>query len=335
MQKLADLNSQISKVTSLNIVLYDSINNYTYNNYWVTDLDPSYFDKKIKKLEKLFDKNINYDDENHIKYLQIIYQDVIEKYKEQFSKDYSKLSTFETKNNSNWGYNLDYPKTEPRYNSLDLQLPNPVDLNGGKEEYIIEGVKGFYNIDDEDEPLNFDELILLLKEKHNVEESDLHLIFAKSHLSYIIWLHQQSIIQVLDKIKNLLEVVEKLKVFSESETKSILKTELEEEKIINEFKLIFKCRKYEIAYIFNFLFKYGYIDGSERFRDSEEYIKKFLDENETYYFSRNKLKKVESMTSEFTRIGKHSENHITKEINFSEKYIENLEKRIEDLKSIK
>jgi hypothetical protein len=322
MQKLSDLYSEIKKIISLNIVAYEGIENYTYNNKWVTDLNPDYFEKQIKKIEKSLDKNINYDDEKHIEFLKMIKSEVINAYKEQSKYDYSKLSTFESENNT-WDYSISSPKKNPRTESLDLPLPNPTNLFTEKREYIIEGVKEFYNI--EKENISFDELNEILLETYGVNNFELGLIYGKAHLSYVIWLHQNNINIIFNKLERIFLLIADLKGFSDAKT---------EENNLNTSKLMFKCRKYEIAYIFKFLFDYGYIDGSERARDSEEYIKKFLDENETYYFSRNTLKKVEDMTKEFTRIGKHSENHITKEIKFSEQYIENLKKRIEYLKTI-
>jgi hypothetical protein len=120
MQKLAKLDDLISKSIALNITINLSVENYRYNNKWVTDIQHNYFSKQLKKIEKLLDKSINYDENNHVKFLKVIYQDVIKTYKELTKFNYEDYSSLDYSKH-NWDAEIVSPKVAPLTDALRVK----------------------------------------------------------------------------------------------------------------------------------------------------------------------------------------------------------------------
>src|SRR5690554_3613779 len=116
MRKLAELNNQITDSIALNITLNESINNYRYNNLWVTDVNKNYFDKQSERIEKLIDENIDFDKKNHIEFLKIIYDEVIETHNLLAKSNHEKYSYFSDQIKT-WEVELNYPDTLPQLQS--------------------------------------------------------------------------------------------------------------------------------------------------------------------------------------------------------------------------
>ncbi|MEM0519665.1 hypothetical protein [Aequorivita flava] len=326
MQKLAELNDLIDKSIALNITYNLSVENYRYNNEWVTDLQPNYFSKQIKKIEKLLDKNINYDENNHVKFLKLIYQDVIEAYKELTKFNYEDYSSLDYSMHK-WDAEIVFPKVAPLKDALILELPNPENQFGDRAEYILEIIKGFFDIDF-DESLNQEKLNELLAKSYNIEESEFNTIYAKAHLSYVITLHHQLIKEIIYKLDSLLSVIQKLEDFSDDN-----KTDLDE--IINNpngIKLEFAMTKKDIAIFFHSLHELKIIKtDTDNIHNSQTKLKAFIDNSNIYYKNNKNLTRVGNIKKQFTDLNNKDING--DEVEFLENLIDKFESRLEEVKA--
>jgi hypothetical protein len=324
MQKLAKLDDLISKSIALNITINLSVENYRYNNKWVTDIQHNYFSKQLKKIEKLLDKSINYDENNHVKFLKVIYQDVIKTYKELTKFNYEDYSSLDYSKH-NWDAEIVSPKVAPLTDALILKLPNPTNQFDDRAEYILEIIKGFFDIGF-DESLKQEELNVLLVKNYNIEESELNSIYAKAHLSYIITLHIQMVKEIAYKLDSLLSVIQKLEDFSDDN-----KTELDE--IINNpngVKLEFAMSKKDIAIFFHSLHELKVIKtDTDNIHNSQTKLKAFINSSNIYYKHNNNLTRVGDIKKQFTALNNREVND--DEIELLENLIEKFESRLEEI----
>lgn len=326
MQKLAELNAEISKSITLNVIFNESIDNFKYNNKWVTDLPPKHFAKRIKKIEKLLDKNIDFDNKNHVKFIKVLYQDVIKAYKEQTKFNYENYSSFNNKEQG-WDVELNFPNLLPNKQAIELEVPKPSNQFDDKAEYIIEIIKGFFNIDSNQEDAELDLNEILIK-NYNIDESELNSIYAKAHLSYVIYLHLDTIKEIAYKIDNLLSIVQKLEGFSQN-------TNFDLEKIITnpkDVKLEFAMAKQDIAIFYHTLHELKIIKtDTENIHNSQTKLKSFINESNIYYKFKNELTRVGNIKKQFTDLNNKDVNH--KEIEFLETLISKFTTRLEEIKS--
>ncbi|WP_405226373.1 hypothetical protein [Dokdonia sp. Asnod1-B02] len=327
MRKLSEIDALIENSIKLDVTYNASIENFTYNGYWVNEIQRSYFEKVVAKIDKKIDKVIDFDNAKHILYTRGICDTLKKKVKELGTLRIDDLKDIDYQKQG-WGISLEYPQNPPKKNSLELWLPVPEIDKDDRHEYIIQIVGSFYNLSyDEVSGKSQEELDDILFTVHNVQNADLQLVYAKAHLVYIIQLHAYLLNSLHQKFQNILNLINKLSKF-EGDDFSV-----GQETIKKKGKLFFKGRKYELAYIFKFLYDYDYIIGNVNQNKSDTPIKDFINESETYYFEKDEPIKIDKFTKEWTKVGKHSENHVHKELDFIEKFIEKLENRIEVLKN--
>jgi cob(I)alamin adenosyltransferase len=326
MQKLAELNYIISKSITLDITYNLSIENYRYNNKWVTDIQPNYFSKRLKKIEKLLDKNINYDENNHIKFLKIIHQDVTIAYEKLTKFNHEDYLSFDYSEHD-WEVEIVAPELAPSKDVLILELPNPGNQFDDRAEYIIENIKGFFDINFDDS-LNQKELNDLLTNNYNIEVNELNSIYAKAHLSYIISLHIQMVKEIAYKIDSLLSVIKKLEDYSEMN-----KTDIEEiDNNTSETKLEFAMSKKDIAIFFHSLHELNIIKtDTDNIHNSQTKLKSFIDNSYIYYKHNNNLTRVGNIKKQFTDLNNKDIN--ADEIEFLKNLIDKFETRLEEVKS--
>jgi hypothetical protein len=324
MQKLAELNSEIENTISINAVYNESIENYSYNGFWVTELNSDYFEKKVKKIEKLLSKKIDYDNEKHIKYLKVIYKDVCRIYEEQSISNYYTLTSFELINN-NWNVDLSFPNKPPKHYSFNVSEPNPANGFDNRQEYLVEIIRGFYSIKDKN--ISPDELKTILIDSYKVDEIDL--IFAKANFSYIIWLHQQMVSKIKNAIENIFSVIQKLESFSKPTEENNLE---EKTSSNNTTKIEFAMKKKDIAIFFHTLHELKIVKtDTDNIHNSQTKLKDFIDNSNIYYSLNKNLTKVGNIKKQFTEL--NNKEIDKQEIEFLNNIISKFETRLEEVKS--
>ena len=168
-----------------------------------------------------------------------------------------------------------------------------------------------------------EELNSVLVENHSISKKDLQDVYAKAYLAYVLELYRRFVYALYQKFQLLIDFIDEVSQYSENDNTKINSNK--------KGKLYYKGAKYELAFLFNFLYDYEYITGSTRASDSKIYIKHFLDESETYFFKAQEPTKIVAIDKEFGRIG-NGEGHVSKEIKFIEKLIDKLDERLDELK---
>jgi len=222
MKKLIELNVIIEDILHQKITFNGSINNYLFYGNWVTQIGQKYFEEKQQYIINLLDSNIDFDKENSIKFLKQIFEEIIEVCQQMMEDNHEDLNYF--KNHiGTWGANLNYPDNPPILSCSELELPNPDNEFDDRYDYIVEIMKGFYNIDDKVEKYlkkekcsqNQEIVEEIIIKIHKLDKSELEESYAKAHLSYIISLHNQMVRNIGIYINNMLRVITKVKSFNE------------------------------------------------------------------------------------------------------------------------
>jgi hypothetical protein len=334
MQKLAKLNDVISNSIALNITYNLSIENYRYGTKWVTDFGVDYFSKQLNKIEKLLDKNINYDNKKHIDFLSVLYQDVLNTLGELSKFNHEKLSSLDLLIEEG-DAELISPDILPVNEATKLALPNPLNKFDDRGEYIIEIIIGFYDLKLEHQ-VRQERLNDILKEKRGRNESDLNSIYAKAHLSYIISLHIQMVKGIAYKLSNLLSVVHKLDKFLSNDEN--LPDEIENLNLdANGLNLKFDLSKTNLGHLYYNLYEIGIIAKDKAdVKDKRTNLKNYLNQANLFYLENNsKYKPVTKMTRAMTVQRDINEKDIASEIIFLESLITKLSSRIGDLEEKK
>lgn len=144
MLKLAKLNIEINSILDFYISYNGIVNNFEYNGNWVTDINHYYFEKKIEEIEKLIDNNIDYEDEKNLLFLEDISNNIIESIR-ILSEHLENFSSFNF-SEINWPSSIDYPSPPPINSPLNIRQPSPSNNFDDRFEYIIEIIKGFFNL---------------------------------------------------------------------------------------------------------------------------------------------------------------------------------------------
>ncbi|WP_298238388.1 hypothetical protein [uncultured Algibacter sp.] len=321
MREIAEVAKIIRDTIELRIEYNGVVQNFTYQGNWVNEIQKTYFDKTVSLVVKQIDEILDYDNPKHIDYVKGI--------SNKLKRKLIDINTLKTDNLENldyqiydWDMSLVYPVNPPKEKTKELWI-NSISGKDDRYEYVLQIIAGFFDID-YDNPVthNQEELNLYLFEKHSVKKDDLQLIYAKAHLAYIIELHRILIFSLHQKFQTIIEFIEELEQFKGDY--------LPQENTSKKGKLYYKGAKYELAFLFNFLYDYDYVIGSTRESDSIRYIKHFINESEMYFFKGKEPIKVAGIVNDFGRIG-NGEGHVEKEIKFTEKLIENLEKRLDEL----
>lgn len=333
MQKLAELNAEISKSIALNITFNASIDNFRYNNKWVTDILPSYFSKRIKKIGKLLDKNIDFDKKNHVEFVKVLHQEIIKAYKEQTILDYEDFSSFDNQK-IGWDVELNFPNVAPNKEAINLETPSPSNEFDDRAEYIIEIIKGFFDMDsgEEDSELDLNEILI---KNYNIDESELDSIYAKAQLSYVIYLHIEMIKEIAYKIDNLLSVVQKLEGFSGSNEHTI--NEIEDSNLEkNNLSLKFDLSKTNLGHLFYNLYEIGIISKDKAdVRDERTKLKNYLNSANLFYLEKNSAySPVIKMTRAMPVQRNTDKKEVKKEIVFLNDLVDKLNERVETLTEI-
>lgn len=328
MLKLAKLNIEINTILDFYIAYNGVVNNFKYNDNWVTDINHYYFEKRKEEIENLIDENIDYEDEKNLLFLEDIFNSIIYKI-ELLSEHLDDFSSFNF-DKINWPSSLDYPSLPPNYSPLDLKEPSPSNHFDDRFEYIIEIIKGFFNISPVNETSNnqegLNETLLISPE---IDEMDLEPIYAKAHLTYILSLHIEMLKEIAVKIENILKVVDIRKSYIEQNHHGDLGLE--------NVKLEFNISKNHLGHLFYNLYEIGIIakDKTDT-KDKRTKLKDYINSANMYYFDDNKSKYFKA--SKMTRAMKVTRNIESKvvqdEISFLESFVSKLNTRLDSLNEI-
>lgn len=350
MKKLAELNFEIENVLGLNIEFNASVQNFKYNGFWVTDIPTSYFKKKEKKLDKLFNKNINYNEKSNVLFLKQIHKDVSEVYEYLLKKKYDEFESF-INNKDDWNYDLNYPDKPPAKLVSDVSLPNPANDFDDRQEYIESFVGDFtklyieYNNENDDrlEEVNnegmtekkkefLDQLKMIYSgnenKKDEISEYEEELIYAKAHLSYIISLHMELVRRVGLNLNKVLSVINRIDSYTEDEIgEPIYEISSQDE------NLKFDLSKINLGYLFYNLYEIGIIakDKSD-IKDERTKLKNYLNCANLYYLDNKKYAKVQKMTRGMPVTRNTESKVVNSEIVFLESLTSKLNNRINELK---
>lgn len=342
MKKLADLNFEIENILGLKIEYNGSVQNFKYNGYWVTDINTNYFLKKKKKLERLLEKNINYDKKNDILFLKQMYEEVKGIYQKLIENKYDELSSY-LEHKKDWNYDLTYPDNPPLSETDNVQLQNPANEFDDRQEYIEEFVEEFTKLflesekgkEGNEENIEFiQELKKTYENKENEGEKldtyNQELIYAKAHLYYIISLHMELVRSVGLNLNKVLSVINRIDSYKEDEiVEPIYETSSKDE------NLKFDLSKINLGYLFYNLYEIGIIakDKSD-IKDERTSLKNYLNCANLYYLDNKKYAKVQKMTRGMPVTRNTESKVVNSEIVFLESLTSKLDSRINELKLI-
>lgn len=339
MEKLIELREQFENILNPSIEFNLSVNNCLFDNHWVTDIRNSYFENKQKEFLNYIKKEFDYNDKTHVKFLKIRFEGLINTCELMQQNNHESLSFFES---NDLKFNLNTPEHLPNSSSTILETPNPRNNFDGRNEYIIEILKGFYNLDDEiqkyfeqegDEVgyLNQDILNYFLNDKLKLDEYEIEQSYAKAHLSYIISLHNQMIRNIGIEIEKRIVIIEELESFNDD----ILEANSAILENSNDLSLKFDLTKTNLGHLFYNLYEIGVIARDKTdIKDERTNLKNYLDSANLYYLDNKSYSKVQKMTRAIPVARNTESKVVNSEILFLETLISKLSLRINDLKLV-
>ncbi|MCA9381590.1 hypothetical protein KC678_04960 [Candidatus Dojkabacteria bacterium] len=321
---------EVEKVLKFDIEYNLPYQNFLYNNHWVTQVQPVYFDKTKERIVQLIDENINYEDESNIIFIEDLLNDLtdfISTLNERLDKYYSFQFSVQ-----DWSASLDSPKYKPEISPLDLPEPSPVNNFDDREEYVIEIVKGFFDIDFDThytkEELN--DIIFKNNEEDEGEEIDINeiqLTYAKAHLTYILTLHLEMVKEIALTLSNIVKVYKRKK--SNIEEKSV---------VADDLKLEFDLSKTNLGHLFYNLYEIGIIAKDKTdVRDERTKLKNYLNHANIFYQDKNdksKYNRAQKMNRAMPISRDIDEKEVKLEIAFLTDLTSRLNNRIDKLEEI-
>lgn len=324
MLKLVKLNQKISKLLNFDIEFNESINNFSYNKMWVNEIPSNYFKPTISKIEKLIDKNIDYNDEQNIYFIESILEDIQDLIKSlnhrllnYSSYDFSKIE---------WSFSNDFPDYPPENLTTELPTPSPSNHSEFKTVDILQIVGNFFNIEEESDGSLIDVLI-----KKNIvtgyDDYQLELIFAKAHLIYALSLHLEMIDEVAGFLRSIIETYNRRKTKIEEKLISF---------IPDDIKLEFNLSKTNLGHLFYNLYEIEIIakDKSD-VKDERTSLKNYINNANIYYLDKSNFVKAQKMTRAMPVARDIDSKVLENEITFLNDLVGKLSKRIDSLTEIK
>ncbi|MBP2284780.1 hypothetical protein H4V97_003098 [Flavobacterium sp. CG_23.5] len=324
MLKLVKLNQKISELLNFDIDFNESINNFSYNKMWVNEIPSNYFKPTISKIEKLIDKNIDYNDEQNIYFIESVLEDIQELIKSlnnrllnYSSYDFSKIE---------WSVSFDFPDNPPENLTTELPTPLPSNNSESKTPVILQIVREFFKIEDTLD----DSLIDVLIEKNIVtgyDDYELELIFAKAHLVYALILHLEMIYEVAGFFDSIIQTYKRRKAQVEEKLISFIPEDL---------KLEFNLSKTNLGHLFYNLYEIGIIAKDKKdVKDERTNLKNYINHANIYYFDKSTFTKVQKMTRAMPVDRNLDSKLLENEITFLNDMVEKLSQRIDSLTKIK
>jgi predicted subunit of tRNA(5-methylaminomethyl-2-thiouridylate) methyltransferase len=330
MKKLIKLNKALESSLKMTITYNASIENYRYNNEWVTDLESSYFTKKAKKIEKLLDKNLDYNEKGQIKFVKQIFKNIKEYYKILLNSDYDDFTSFLDFHNS-WDAELNFPQHLPQNSSFEINLPSPSNNLDDRQDYVLTFVNELNEyvkikekkeilekIENESDEEVIADLTIKLKSLEDEDDSELNEYYPKAHLSYIISLHINLIQKIGIKLSDRIDVLKTIEGYEEIDnmdnSNSIFQT---------ISPLNFNLAKKEVAHLFNSLYEVDVIQKDST--DTKNYrtkLKDFIDNSNIFYKDGESFEKVKLIGKSINWYD--DDKNVKKDLNFEKQFIESI-----------
>lgn len=325
MLKLVKLNKEISKLLNFDIEFNDSINNFSYNNMWVHEIPSNYYKPTISKIEKLIDKNIDYNDEQNIFFIESVLEDI----QELCISLHQRLSNYSAYDFTNieWSLSCEFPDYPPENSTTDLPTPSPSNYSESKTEVILQIVQNFFKIDTEESD---DSLIDILIKRNIVKgygDDELELIFAKAHLIYVLILHLEMIDEVAEFLRSIIETYNRRKAKIEERSISIMP---------DEVKLEFNLSKTNLGHLFYNLYEIGIIAKDKTdVKNERTNLKNYINNANIFYLDNSTFTKAQRMTRDMPVRRNTDSKSVENEISFLREFVERLTQRIDSLTEIK
>lgn len=323
MLKLAKLNLEVEKVLKFDIEYNLPCQNFLYNNQWVTEVQPNYFNKTRDRIIQLIHENINYEDESNIHFISDLLNDLTD-FSSSLDKQLDSYSSFEFSIQV-WSTTLVYPKLKPEISPLDLLEPSPKNNFDDREEYIIEIIKGFFDLDT-DTQYSVEELNDVITSNFE-DEDELRFTYAKAHLTYILALHSEMVKEIALTLSNILRVHERKK-------SNIAERGLE----FDGLELNFDLSKTNLGHLFYNLYEIGIIAKDKTdIRDERTKLKNYLNRANIFYQDKNdktKYHRAQKMNRAMPVTRDINEYDVRHEISFLQDLVSRLENRIDTLEEI-
>jgi hypothetical protein len=338
MKKLIELREQFELILNPEIEYNISVSNYSFDGNWVNETGRRYFDFKQEEFQYFVNENFNYEDKNHVKFLKIRFKQLLDKCEEFNQNEHEDLSYFD---NRNWAISVNYPHNPPQTEASKLESPSPENHFDDRNEYILEIIKGLYNLDDESEKymeeecedcINQDIIDTIISEKFDSDEScnQHEMIYPKAHLSYVISLYNQMIRNIGIFIEKRINIIEEIESFDDN-ISNFNSTLLETP---NNLSLNFNLSKNHLGHLFYNLYEIDFINRDKTdIEDKRTKLKNYINSANMFYLD-NKSNHVRAVKMtraiKFNRYIKSEE--VQDEINFMESLITKLNIRLNTLK---
>ena len=289
------------------------------NGTYVTDINQQDYHVRFKEIKTWIQENVEISEDN-LKILQNLNIKIkeVERRLETIPKSIKGLFEFIDTMEAVVPYEL--PMNKPEIFS---------DENIDKSYFILDAIKDFYKINEQEDPdlIGQEELnnYLINNTEINLSPEDLPMIYSFGHMSYVLQINKE----FLSRLTNCLE--EWLSNFPFPEGKTI---EQKEDIDLNPNALYFNLSKKELAALFHTFHELNLLTADKlSFNKSDTTLRQVLDKSNYYYLYRNKtympIIDIGKSFDVLYKAGKYSTKSVNKdEIQFLNKLINKLQERL-------
>lgn len=338
MKDILELNSEIEDFAIPKIIYNFSIRNYLFNKKWVNEIEPSEFIAKHEYINKLISE-LNFNTEQNIKFLKGINEIVISTIN-SITKNNNQFLEFDS---SKW-HHLSIENTSPKI--LPAHPCSEIDNTNKAYPQIISRIFNYFEIDKETQELfstnsinnSNKELNEFILKKNNIDKEELEEYYAKSYMSYVLTLYQESLYKIADYILliertiNMKGKPDEFHKINEHKTENI---------DVDKNVLKFNLSKNHIGHLFYNLYEIGIIAKDKTdIKDERTKLKNYIDSAKMFYLDKSSnYVRVERMTKAM-KVDRNNSKSVQDEINFVESLVlklnarlDNLNKKLENLES--
>ena len=364
MKNILELNIEIEKMFNPEIIYYNLVGNIAVNQTWINEIDKSYFDVYEKHIKEKIDLIADLDSNGKINFLKIFHQDILQKYKEQLSLNFS---------------DLEYLKSITKIYIRSIEAPkektNEISFSADDSQYeeILEKLAELFKIEDfniygdthgffEYKNVMDEKLLDIVKNEDlgklvptvddfglenlfgldgefdedyglSPEEYVLGRYYSYAYLSLFLESNRSMLERLANYMEYLIVLVEKVEGYG----KDKLTLEDINEGDPNKLKFELKLNKLEVSILFKNLSDFGYIEVDNRGQKHPfTQLKKYIDNANMYYLNeKGEAELINNISKEFSKVYGKKERvmHIDREIKFLENLIIKSKEKVAQIKS--
>lgn len=359
MKNIIELNVEIEKIFNPEIIYQHLDGNITINQIWINEIGSHYFSDCEKQIKEKIDLIADLDSSGKINFLKLFHQDVLHKYKEQLTLNFSdleylkfitKIHITQAKHPKQKTSDIDFPRDDMyeaileklaklfKLEYFDMYNGDFLESKNTMDEMLIDIVKKedlgkLVPTIDEFDLENFFGLDGGFDEDYGLtpRESVLGRYYSYAYLSLFLDSNRDMLGRIAEYIEYLIVLVKKVENYGEE-----LTFEEVHNNNPNNVKFEFKISKKKIAMLFKNLKASGIFHVDKNgFNSEQTQLIKYIDNANMYFTHNGELKPVKGITKEFAKIYGNEERimHQDLEKKFLKGLIKELTERIKEINS--